>query len=104
MSSHPRRIWLCADDYGAAPGVSAAIRELIARERINATSVMVAAPSFNHEEATALTKLNSGKKRAALGLQATLPGPGRPLSEIFAPLRRGRFRPPNSRLRRAAAR
>ena len=104
MSSHPRRIWLCADDYGAAPGVSAAIRELIARERINATSVMVAAPSFNHEEATALTKLNSGKKRAALGLHVTLTGPLRPLSANFAPLRHGRFLPLNSLLRLAAAR
>ena len=40
----PRRIWLCADDYGMSPGVNRAIRELIGRGRINATSVMVATP------------------------------------------------------------
>ena len=42
-----RRIILCADDYGISPAVSAAIRDLIARGRINATSVMVAAPKFD---------------------------------------------------------
>jgi predicted glycoside hydrolase/deacetylase ChbG (UPF0249 family) len=35
----PRHIWLCADDYGIAPGVNTAIRDLIARGRLNATSV-----------------------------------------------------------------
>lgn len=104
MTSHPRRIWLCADDYGAAPGVSAAIRELISRRRINATSVMVAAPHFDNEEATALAKLNSSEKRAALGLHVTLTGPLRPLSADFAPLRRGRFPPLNAMLRMATAR
>ena len=104
MASHPRRIWLCADDYGAAPGVSAAIRELISRGRINATSIMVAAPHFNREEAAALATLNSGEKRAALGLHVTLTGPLQPLSENFAPLRRGRFLPLNAMLRMATAR
>jgi predicted glycoside hydrolase/deacetylase ChbG (UPF0249 family) len=104
MASHPRRIWLCADDYGVAPGVSAAIRELISRGRINATSIMVAAPHFNNEEAAALATLNSGEKRAALGLHVTLTGPLQPLSENFAPLRRGRFLPLNAMLRMASAR
>jgi predicted glycoside hydrolase/deacetylase ChbG (UPF0249 family) len=104
MASNPRRIWLCADDYGAAPGVSAAIRELISRGRINATSIMVAAPHFNSEEAAALATLNSGEKRAALGLHVTLTGPLHPLSENFAPLRRGRFLPLNAMLRMATAR
>lgn len=104
MTSNPRRIWLCADDYGAAPGVSGAIRELIARGRINATSIMVAAPNFNSEEAAALAKLNSREKRAALGLHVTLTGPLQPLSENFAPLRRGRFLPLNAMLRMATAR
>jgi len=104
MTSNPRRIWLCADDYGAAPGVSGAIRELIARGRINATSIMVAAPNFNSEEAAALAKLNSCEKRAALGLHVTLTGPLQPLSENFAPLRRGRFLPLNAMLRMATAR
>ena len=104
MTSNPRRIWLCADDYGAAPGVSGAIRELIARGRINATSIMVVAPNFNSEEAAALVKLNSREKRAALGLHVTLTGPLQPLSENFAPLRRGRFPPLNAMLRMATAR
>ncbi len=104
MTSNPRRIWLCADDYGAAPGVSGAIRELIARGRINATSIMVAVPNFNSEEAAALAKLNSREKRAALGLHVTLTGPLQPLSENFAPLRRGRFLPLNAMLRMATAR
>ncbi|HET8971697.1 MAG TPA: ChbG/HpnK family deacetylase [Pseudolabrys sp.] len=104
MASNPRRIWLCADDYGAAPGVSAAIRELISRGRINATSIMVAAAHFNSEEAAALATLNSGEKRAALGLHVTLTGPLQPLSENFAPLRRGRFLPLNAMLRMATAR
>ena len=47
MRMAPRRIWLCADDYGISPSVNAGIRELILRGRINATSVMVAAPHFD---------------------------------------------------------
>ena len=104
MASNLRRIWLCADDYGVAPGVSDAIRELISRGRINATSVMVAAPHFNNDEAAALAKLNSGEKRAALGLHVTLTGPLRPLSANFAPLRQGRFLPLNATLRLATTR
>ena len=42
-----RQIWLCADDYGISRSVNAAIRDLIVRGRINATSVMVAAPNFD---------------------------------------------------------
>ena len=41
-----RRIWLCADDYGLSPGVNRAIRELIERGRLNATSVMVVGPAI----------------------------------------------------------
>ena len=104
MTSHRRHIWLCADDYGAAPGVSAAIRELISQRRINATSVMVVAPHFDSEDAAALAKLNSGEKRAALGLHVTLTGPLRPLSANFSPLHHGRFLPLNAMLRRATAR
>ena len=40
----PRRIWLCADDYGISPGVNRAIRDLIERGRLNATSVMMVGP------------------------------------------------------------
>lgn len=93
MRAGPRTIWLCADDYGISPAVDGAIRELILRRRINATSVMVASPHFNADEAQALDLVNSGEKRAALGLHVTLTAPFRPLSEGFAPLRDGCFPP-----------
>jgi len=99
-----RRIWLCADDYGIAPGVNHAIRELILRERLNATSVMVAAPNLDSDEAGALEDLNSGEKHAALGLHVTLTGPFQPMSQGFAPLRDGAFLPLNEMLRLAMLR
>ena len=46
----PRRIWLCADDYGISPGVNRAIRDLIERGRLNATSVMVVGPAIGRDE------------------------------------------------------
>jgi hypothetical protein len=104
MRTALRRIWLCADDYGISPGVNTGIRELILRGRINATSVMVATPHFDSDEANALYALNSGEKRAALGLHVTLTAPFKPLSANFWPLRNGRFLPLNEMLRAAAAR
>jgi predicted glycoside hydrolase/deacetylase ChbG (UPF0249 family) len=83
-----RRIILCADDYGISPAVSGAIRDLLARARINATSVMMAAPSMNAAEAAALVAVASG---AAIGLHLTLTAPFEPLSRGYAPLRRGSF-------------
>ena len=50
----PRRIWLCADDYGLSPGVNRAIRDLIERGRLNATSVMVVGPAIGRDEIEAL--------------------------------------------------
>jgi chitin disaccharide deacetylase len=76
-----KRFWLCADDYGISPAVNRAIRDLIARRRINATSVMVGAPSFDAQEARALAAVaaeNAGT-RAAVGLHFTLTAPFRPL-------------------------
>ena len=52
----PRRIWLCADDYGLSPGVNRAIRDLIARGRLNATSVMVVGPAIGRDEIEALNE------------------------------------------------
>jgi predicted glycoside hydrolase/deacetylase ChbG (UPF0249 family) len=72
-----RRIILCADDYGISPAVSNAIRELIGRRRINATSVMVVAPSFNQDEADTLLKAAG---QCPIGLHVTLTAPFRPLS------------------------
>jgi predicted glycoside hydrolase/deacetylase ChbG (UPF0249 family) len=85
-----RQIWLCADDYGISPAVSAAIRELIARRRINATSVMVVTPSFSASEATALRDVAG--THAAIGLHLTLTAPFRPLTD-FSPLRGAAFLP-----------
>lgn len=89
----PRHIWLCADDYGIAQGVNGAIRDLIARGRLNATSVMVLAPSFDADEAAALAGLNEGEKRAAIGLHVTLTAPFKPLTANYTPLRDGAFLP-----------
>ncbi|HZT24721.1 MAG TPA: ChbG/HpnK family deacetylase [Pseudolabrys sp.] len=104
MAQGPRHIWLCADDYGISPAVNAGIRELIERGRLNATSVMMAAPSISREEADALARLNSPEKRCAIGLHLTLTGPFRPLSDSFVPLRDGRFLPNTQKMRKAMLR
>jgi predicted glycoside hydrolase/deacetylase ChbG (UPF0249 family) len=93
-----RHIIICADDYGISPAVSAAIRDLIARKRINATSAMVASPHFNRTEAEALR--GAAEKHAAIGLHVTLTAPFAPLSQTFEPLRHGTFLTLASTLRR----
>lgn len=94
MASTPlRRFWLCADDYGLSPGVSAAIRDLVARGRLNATSAMVVAPGFGAAEAQALSALKRTAPRLAIGLHFTLTAPFAPLSPGYAPLRDGTFLP-----------
>jgi predicted glycoside hydrolase/deacetylase ChbG (UPF0249 family) len=95
-----RRIWLCADDYGMSPAVNAAIRDLIGHGRINATSVMVVAPSFQRTETTALIEANA-EGRAAIGLHLTLTAPYRPLTQSFRPLKDGVFPPLATMARRA---
>jgi predicted glycoside hydrolase/deacetylase ChbG (UPF0249 family) len=99
QSSAQRKIWLCADDYGLSPAVNMAIRDLIARRRINATSVMVVAPGFYRTEAATLRDSSAG--HAAVGLHVTLTAPFRPLSEDFRPLKDGAFLPLGALLRRA---
>jgi chitin disaccharide deacetylase len=74
MSGSLRRIWLCADDYGIAPGVNAAIRDLIASRRINAISVMVVSPHMSGAAASELLQSAAGTK-AAIGLHLTLTAP-----------------------------
>ena len=86
-----RPIWLCADDYGISPAVSKAIRELVVRGRLNATSVMVAAPSFGRSEAESLNMLNAGARRVAIGLHVTLTGKFKPMSPGFRPTRHDTF-------------
>jgi hypothetical protein len=81
-------LWLCADDYGISPAVNRAIRDLIGRGRINATSVMVTAPSFSGAEAQALSDLAGPKRRAAIGLHFTLTAPFRPAARAYRPVAR----------------
>ena len=88
-----RRIRLIADDYGISPAVSAAIRDLAARGRLSATSVMVTAPSFGRAEAQPLAALNAAAPGIAIGLHVTLTAPFRPLTPDFAPTRGGAFPP-----------
>jgi predicted glycoside hydrolase/deacetylase ChbG (UPF0249 family) len=95
-----RRIWLCADDFGISSAVSTAIRDLVVRGRLNATSAMVVAPTFHRAEAVALDALNSAAPRVAIGLHLTLTAPFRPLSKDFEPLKEGTFPPLASTARR----
>ncbi len=99
-----RPIWLCADDYGISASVNKAIRELVMRGRINATSVMVAAPSLHRSEAASLNMLNAGARRVAIGLHVTLTGPFAPMSPGFRPLRNGAFLPLEQMLARGTLR
>jgi hypothetical protein len=104
VDNAPRHIWLCADDYGISHSVDAAIRTLIMRGRINATSVMVVAPHFDHDDAESLRLLNADSKRAALGLHVTLTAPFKPMSAGFTPLRNSGFLPLKDTLRAAMTR
>jgi hypothetical protein len=89
----PRRIWLCADDYGLAEGVNRAIRELIDRGRLNATSVMVVGSAIGRHEVAALQEVAAKSPRCAIGLHATLTAPFRPLTMHFRPTDGGMFLP-----------
>jgi hypothetical protein len=87
----PRRIWLCADDYGISPGVNRAIRDLVERGRINATSAMVVGPALGRGEAAALRTAAASSPRCAIGLHLTLTAPFRPLTMHFRPTDGGLF-------------
>src|SRR5258707_11404412 len=86
-----RRIWLCADDYGLAEGVNRAIRDLISRGRLNATSVMVVGTAIGRSEVAALQDVAANSPRCAIGLHATLTAPFRPLTMHFRPTDGGLF-------------
>ncbi|CAA7612640.1 conserved hypothetical protein [Magnetospirillum sp. LM-5] len=64
----PNAITLCADDYGLAPGVSLAIRQLIEQGRLQATGCMTQS-RFWPDEARALKDLDG---RADIGIHLTL--------------------------------
>ena len=87
----PRRIWLCADDYGISPTVNRAIRDLIGRGRLNATSVMVVGAAVGRDEVDALKSVAAASPRCAIGLHATLTAPFRPLTMHFQPIDGGMF-------------
>ena len=95
-----RRLWLCADDYGIAPGVNAAIRDLIGRGRLNATSVMTVGGHLDPAAVGALAALRhagggSDKvgARVAIGLHVTLTGLFAPLTPGFVPRRHAAAHP-----------
>jgi len=79
-----RKLWLCADDYGISPAVDRGIRDLIGRRRINATSVMVTAPSFSAAAAASLAEI-AAPNRTAIGLHFTLTAPFRPATAGYRP-------------------
>lgn len=86
-----KRVILCADDYGIAPGVSAAIRELVRDGRLNATSVMTVFPDLQAEADALLAARRD--PAVSIGLHVTLTGPIAPLTragwgETFSPLKR----------------
>src|ERR1700738_4145773 len=81
-----RRIWLCADDYGLSPGVNRAIRDLIERGRLNATSAMVVGAAIGRDEVNLLQAAVADSPRCAIGLHVTLTAPFRPLKMHCQPL------------------
>ncbi|WP_029007602.1 ChbG/HpnK family deacetylase [Azospirillum halopraeferens] len=89
---------LCADDYGLAPGVGVAIRDLIGRGRLTATSCMTVCP-FWPEEAERLKPL-AGLADVGLHLTLTDQAPLGPMP-VLAP--RGRLPPLAVLMRRAFA-
>lgn len=64
------RLLLCADDYGIAPGVGIAIRELVAAGRVSVVSCMAASPHWPVEAAL----LRPLGERVGVGLHLTLSG------------------------------
>jgi predicted glycoside hydrolase/deacetylase ChbG (UPF0249 family) len=91
-SPAPRRIILCADDYGLSPGINRAILDLIGRRRINATSVMTVAPAFDRASTAALQDA-ARAGNCQIGLHLTLTAPFRPLTLHFRPLQNDTFLP-----------
>ena len=87
---------LCADDYGLAPGVGQAIRDLLARKRLSATSCMTGS-GFWPQEAELLKPLAD---EADIGLHLTLTDQ-RPLGAMPLLAPGGKLPPVMSLIRRA---
>lgn len=64
----PNAITLCADDYGLAPGIGIAIRDLIGKGRLQATGCMTGGPHWPDEAA----RLKAHDGMAEIGLHITL--------------------------------
>ncbi len=77
----------------SAEGVNRAIRDLIGRGRLNATSVMVVGAAIGRDEIKALQEVAAKSPRCAIGLHATLTAPFRPLTMHFRPTDGGMFLP-----------
>jgi chitin disaccharide deacetylase len=86
-----RKISLCADDYGMSEGVNRAIRDLVAKRRLSATSVMVVTPAFTRGEMDALKAAAKDVPGFAIGLHVTLTAPHHPLTISFRPQKGGEF-------------
>lgn len=86
-----RKISLCADDYGMSAGVNRAIRDLVARRRLSATSVMVVTPAFTRTEIDELKAVAKDAPGFSLGLHVTLTAPFHPLTMHFRPQKDGEF-------------
>ncbi len=79
-------IVLCADDYGIAPGVGQAIRDLLDKGRLSATSCMVVSPDFAAEGVLLAPYVG----RADIGLHLTLTL-DRPLGRLMLAAYSGRI-------------
>lgn len=90
-ASAQRRISLCADDYGMSEGVNRAIRDLIRKRRLSATSVMVVAPAFTRNEIDDLRTVAKDHPDFSIGLHVTLTAPFHPLTMHFRPQKDGEF-------------
>ncbi|HLN22519.1 MAG TPA: ChbG/HpnK family deacetylase [Patescibacteria group bacterium] len=94
--SSPRRLVICADDYGISPAVSLGIRQLIEAGRLSATGAMTCMPSWV-AEAPALLSL---AERVDVGLHFTLTDQ-QPLGSVPSLVAGGRFLPIGGLLRRS---
>jgi len=84
-----KKVVVCADDYNIAPGVSKAIRDLVAKGRLNATSVMTIFSGLE-QEAKALAETPSPAP-IQIGLHLTLTGGFSPLASPPMVTRDGKF-------------
>ena len=84
--------------------IDTAIRDLVVRGRINATSVLVGGPAMQRSEAVLLRLLNSAAPRVAIGLHVALTAPLLPLSKGFVPTRDKAFLPLAETMRHALMR